>query len=404
MKTVQTATFVASAALAIASSSAFSATAQSLDAPELLVAWQNAAGRSAPAYAYQDLGAVQAVTPDLEFATQSLSTNSFSDVNPLSYRYPLTERTTLGFGLGATGDYAGSRNFALDPSLAYSLNSNLAVSVGLNTAYFEPARLNGFGSTAECVALEANGALPLYTCSNAISYMPANLAGSRAGFIEADGWGYGYNLGATLTLGESTRLGVRYRSGMQSDVEDESVFYTAGPLLSTDLGRLTDQAVIAGLGLPESFAVGASHQLSDSVSLAGDVTWVNWSQFDEARIAPRDSSGAASTQYWENTYRYTLGVNYQHNDRWKYRVGAAYDQSPVPSNQVNAVQPLVNDDLVWVAFGVGYSPTPRLSLDVGYAYPVFTDPRLSDGLQHNLAGQFEGESDILSAQFKWRFE
>jgi len=32
------------------------------------------------------------------------------------------------------------------------------------------------------------------------------------------------------------------------------------------------------------------------------------------------------------------------------------------------------------------------------------EPQIYDALQHNLAGQFEGESDILSAQFKWRFE
>jgi long-subunit fatty acid transport protein len=59
---------------------------------------------------------------------------------------------------------------------------------------------------------------------------------------------------------------------------------------------------------------------------------------------------------------------------------------------------------MWLAFGIGYSPTPRLSLDIGYAYPFLMDPHLSSGLEHNIAGQFQGESDILSAQFKWRFE
>jgi len=134
------------------------------------------------------------------------------------------------------------------------------------------------------------------------------------------------------------------------------------------------------------------------------VTWVNWSALDGLRIASgAERAGDASTDSWNNTYRYTLGLNYRQSDRWKYRLGAAYDQSPITGAQARIGQ-LPGEDLIWVAFGVGYSPTPRLSLDLGYAYPFLMDPHLYDGLQHNLAGQFEGESDILSAQFKWQFE
>jgi long-chain fatty acid transport protein len=387
----------ASTALWIAPTGAFCA---NVAAEAVLAAWQGSA-ETLPSHVGDEAGAVRAITPDLKFAKPIPLTDSAAGASRLSYALPVGEDTLFGFDAGARSNGVGARNYTLSPSLVYTLNGNLAVSAGLDTAYFAPARLHG---GAECSAWQANELLPLYTCANPISYTPVNLAGTRAGSIDADGWGYGYNLGATLSLGDSTRLGMRYRSGVELDVAEETVFHTAGPLLSTDLTRLTDQAVIAGLGLPESFAVGASHRLGDHWSIAGDVTWVNWSQFDEARIVSKDPRLGAKTENWENTYRYTLGLNYQHNDQWKYRVGAAYDQSPMRNNQVGVLQPLVNEDLIWVAFGVGYSPTPQLSLDVGYAYPVLMDPRLSNGLQHNLAGQFEGESDILSAQFKWRFE
>lgn len=395
MHTVYSSILLTSATLLLAPTDAYCAPSAS----NLLTAWHDP-GDSLTTYTDQDSGVVRAITPDLDFAKSTPSPDDAVETSRTFYVFPLTERATVGFGVGESP--VGPRSFALNPSLAYTLNSHLAVSVGLDTTYFEPARANA--STA-CVGLAADGVLPLYTCSDAISYAPANVAGGRVGSVDGDGWGYGYNLGATLTLGEGTRLGMRYRSGMQVDVADETVFHTAGPLLSTDLARLTDQAVIAGLGLPESFAVSASHRLSDQWSIAGDVTWVNWSQFEDARIASsKDSRFGTSTEDWENTYRYTLGVNYQHNDQWKYRVGTIYDQSPPSNYRAGAAQPLINEELVWVAFGVGFSPTPRLSLDVGYAYPVFTDPHVSNGVQHNLAGQFEGESDILSAQFKWRFE
>jgi long-chain fatty acid transport protein len=354
-------------------------------------------------------GAV-AITPNLGFTGRAASPAMTFDTGAerFFYAYPLTERATLAVRTRAAGagGWSGSRDLALAPSLEYSVNDHLALSIGLDAQYFDLSRPTEFNQYTDCVALEEAGTLPLLTCSNAIAYAPANITGRQPGTLKADGLGYGYNLGATLTLGEDTRLGMRYRSGIALDVEDETVFHTAGPLLSTDLARLTDQAVIAGLGLPESFAVGASHEFNERWSLAGDVTWVNWSQLDDLRVASVGGARPSSdtTENWNNTYRYTLGLNYRQSDQWKYRVGAAYDQSPIPGGQRSGANQVPGEDLIWVAFGVGYSPTPRFSLDVGYAYPFLMDPQLYDGLQHNLAGQFEGESDILSAQFKWRFE
>ncbi|MGH8501938.1 MAG: OmpP1/FadL family transporter [Gammaproteobacteria bacterium] len=382
-----------------------------------LLAWQNP-GEDAVDQERRAAGA-RAITPRMIFAAppspegQSESGDSgyaaSSDTGGLHYAFPFSEKVELGFRMDAGGFGAsalpGPRSFNLAPSLGYSVNESLAVSIGIDTAFFNSARSAEFNQFTDCVALEERGELPLLTCSDAIAYTPANLARGRAGALDADGLGYGYNLGATLLVTDSTRLGMRYQSGMQLSTEDETVFHTAGPLLSTDLARLTDQAVIAGLGLPGSFAVGASHQFNDRWSVAGDVTWVNWRQFDDLRILSDGARhyGGATTENWENTYRYTLGLNYRQSDRWKYRLGAAYDQSPLPSSELgNGLVP--KEDLVWIALGVGYSPTPRLSFDVGYAYPFLTEPQLYNGLQRNLAGQFEGESDILSAQFKWRFE
>ncbi len=415
MKTALSVSHLA-ASLCFALNAAFCASAQAGDvadawtmtqSPGMLLAWQNSATPDANHEPQLAAGA-RAITPRLDFAGQrfALDAAPHSEASSFFYTYPLTDSAILGLDIGAIGPgfSSGARNVNLAPSLAYSINDRLLLSVGLNAGYFGSAHARHAGQYSNCMALEEAGLLPLYSCSDAIAYTPASLAGSQAGSLEAEGVGYGYNLGATLALGEGTRLGMRYRSGMSLSVEDETVFHTAGPLLSTDLARLTDQAAIAGLGLPESFAVGASHRFNERWSLAGDVTWVNWSQFDDLRIASSGSrSGDITTDDWDSTYRYTLGLNYRHNEQWKYRLGAAYDQSPIPMRQASTAL-IPAEDLVWVAFGIGYSPTPRISLDVGYAYPFLLDPRLYNGLQHNLAGRFEGEGDILSAQFKWRFE
>jgi long-chain fatty acid transport protein len=414
MKIVRSAAFLASAASYIVFGGVFYANIKDVHAtaigwtqtPSMLVTWQNPA-EEAQAPEYQSSGVERAITPDLDFAKQAPLTNSAtSNANSSSYVLPITARAKFGLAMDATDTTTGAGNSHLSPSLGYVINDRLAVSVGLDATYFEAARANRLTQDIECIGLQGQDSLPLLACSDAIAYTPANLVGDQGGTVRGNGWGYGYNLGATLAFSDSTHLGMRYQSGVAMDVEDETVFQPAGPTLSTDLEHLTDQAVIAGLGLPQSFAIGASHQFNDQWSVAGDVTWVNWSQFDRMHIASDGSAptGDTNTENWNNTYRYTLGLNYRHNDRWKYRVGAAYDQSPIPSNQLDRAQSIPADDLIWLAFGVGYSPTPRLSLDVGYAYPFLMQPPVSSGLESSIAGQFQGEQDILSAQFKWRFE
>ncbi len=396
MRTLLLTSFVATVVLDLASSGALAAAGQSDYMLGLAAAPQDEGTRS-----YQDWGEPQAIAPDLSLGQQTPQAAAYDHRS--SYTFSITERATLGVSAESIGWATEAQAAVFNSSLAYSLSDNLAVSIGLDALRFGALPSGVHDADVGCVALETRNALPLYTCSDAISYTPSNLAVSPPGFVNTEGWGRGYDVGATLALG-GTRLGMRYRSGMQLDVEDETVFQTAGPVLGTDLGRLTNQAVIAGLGLPESFAVGASHQLSDRWSIAGDVTWVNWSQFDDDVWLASGQDRYTNTKAWENTYRYTLGLNYEHSARWKYRMGAAYDQSPVPSGQMSAVQPLMGEDLLWLAFGVGYSPTPRLSLDVGYAYPFFTRPQLGGGLYNSMPNAFGDESDILSAQFKWRFE
>jgi long-chain fatty acid transport protein len=369
----------------------------------------------------RELYAARAIIPDFDFAEPASPAGGLArsgyDVNAGGARkrlfaYPLGERAIVDVGIGGTGIAMGYgswwsgpgfpsqvRSFDVHPSLAYAVSDSLAVSMGVDAVY-----VDSVSQHADCVALNDTGMPPLITCSDAIAYTPRNLARGQAGALGAVGWGYGYNLGASVAVGESTRLGVRYRSGMNLNLAGDGVLSLAGPH-STDLSRLMDSAAIAGLGLPPSFAIGASHQLGERWSVAGDVTWVNWSQLDRlgSTAGAIAQPGGASAAGWENTYRYTLGLNYRHNNRWKYGLGASYDQSPLASKQYST-SPIPGEDLIWVAFGVGYSPNPRLSLDLGYAYPVVMEHRLARGFEQDLAGQFEGEGDILSAQFKWRFE
>ena len=55
-----------------------------------------------------------------------------------------------------------------------------------------------------------------------------------------------------------------------------------------------------------------------------------WSQFKELKIVRDNGTVLTSTpENWENTMRYSIGVNYRYSDVVKLRAGLAYDQEAI---------------------------------------------------------------------------
>ena len=56
----------------------------------------------------------------------------------------------------------------------------------------------------------------------------------------------------------------------------------------------------------------------------GDVTWTGWDNFDELRIN-YDSlqPDTVIDENWDDTWRFSLGVDFRYNSSWTFRAGTA---------------------------------------------------------------------------------
>jgi long-chain fatty acid transport protein len=310
------------------------------------------------------------------------------------FKMDLTDTIKFGIGISAPfgltteydknwiGRFQGIKSelktININPAMAFKVNDQLSLGFGLSAMYAE-AELT---SAVNIVAAERNSK------------------------VEGDDWGFGFNLGAIYQATADTRVGIAYRSKVKQELEGKSKsnFTSFNP----DPLRTLNTDITAKTTLPENLSISAFSRLNDTWDLMGDVTWTRWSRFDELRIV-RDN-GTNSTlgltpENWDNTMRYSVGVNYKYSDAIKLRAGLAYDEEAI-STKFRTVR-IPGNDRKWLALGAGWQATPSTKLDIGYAHLFISDTKIDDDQRAVgrgiVKGEYEGSVDILSLQLTHNF-
>lgn len=331
-------------------------------------------------------------------------------VPSLYYHRQLTERLHIGLGVfspfGLSTEYRADwvgryhavdselRSLNINPAVAWRLTDRLSLGAGVNLQYLEADLSNAIDFGTIFAALGAAGMAPQ----------------QNDGFVtlEGDSWGWGYNLGALYRFTDETRAGIAYRSHVAHTLRGDAHF--SGVPVSNPTGRFRDTGVETGTKVPDSLSVSLWHDFTREIAVMADITWTNWSRFDELRIRfdnPAEAD-AVTTYRWKDTFRYSLGVVYRPG-AWVFRAGAAYDESPVP-DAVHRTPRIPDSDRTWLTAGVGYLFSDAVSLDLGYAHLFLKDAAIrksatgEDRLRGALAGSYRSQVDILGAELVWRFD
>lgn len=276
----------------------------------------------------------------------------------------------------------------INPSIGYRVNDQLSVAVGASAMY-----LDGEFTNAVDFGLIMNPAL----------------AGQFDGRskVTGDDWGFGYNVGLLFEPSEDTRIGIHYRSEVEQKIEGDANFSRVpGPL--QPLFTKTD--VKAEVDLPAMFSVSGFHQMNSEWAVVGDYTWTGWSSIPELRFDFDNSLPDGVTTFdWEDTYRVALGTIYTPDGSdWTYRLGAAYDESPVKNAETRSAR-LPDTDRIWLTVGAGFNPRKNLRIDFGYAHLFMNDAKISktatgeDATRGALNGSYDASVDILSVEAQYTF-
>jgi long-chain fatty acid transport protein len=286
----------------------------------------------------------------------------------------------------------------IQPTVSYRVNERFAVGAGMQIQYIKATLTNALDFGTICLA-----SLPSATCG-ALGLSAQGADGHSR--LTGDDWGYGFTLGFLYEPIKSTRIGVGFRSMVKHTLKGDADFTVpTNATALTSTGRFRDTTVSGDVEMPESLSLSIVHDLDARWSLLADVTWTNWSRFKELRFRFGNplQPESVTPENWKDSYFFSVGATYRHDDKWTFRAGVAYDQTPVPD--VDRTARLPDNDRIWIAFGASYAYSPRIKVDVGYTH-IFLDESTISNLSptsHRQSGFYNNQIDILAVGISIKF-
>lgn len=284
----------------------------------------------------------------------------------------------------------------INPTLGYEVNDKLSLGFGVSAMYADVELTNAVDGTLFAFGRGLCPDLP--TCIGSFG-LPGQGASDGKVKLEGDDWGFGFNFGALYQLSDATRVGFAYRSQVDLTLE--------GTATTTVLGIRGSDLIEADLTLPDTASLGIHHRLNDHWAVMADVAWTQWSEFDELKATSRTNGSTllAQPEDWDDSWRYSVGLEYHRDKAWTYRAGVAFDEEPIPSAERRTPR-IPGEDRTWLSFGFSYTPSENMTLDVAYAHLFVEDAKINntdENFGFTLTGEYENTVDILSAQLSYRF-
>lgn len=306
-------------------------------------------------------------------------------VPAIYFSTPINDKTSFGFALTSPFGLATSykdgwvgRYRALDsqittinfnPSLSYKICDKLSIGGGLQAQYYS-AKLTA-----------------------------ASDLGTQDGFYKASGsdWGYGYNLGATYSFNEKTKVGLGYRSKIEHDLKGTVQLSNAGSYNGTsDFG--------AKMITPESLTFGITQKIDEKLDLSYDATWTRWSRLKYATISAVNSSLNSTTNYsWNDSFIHSVGANYKISEQTLLRSGLAYEKDAV--NNRNRTASVPNGNKYWASIGFNRKLSNGFSVDWAYMHQFFqkSTSNFNDGQGNTFSTKYKNSVDVISVALKKEF-
>lgn len=332
----------------------------------------------------------------------------------LYYVKPIDDTTAWGvginapFGLGTdydrdwVGRYQGVYSrvgiINIQPTIAKRWDK-LSLGLGVDIQYMEVKLQQEIDMGAVCFGV---GPGPV-TCTTLGLTPQAADAGVT---LEGDSVGYGWNAGLLYENG-GTRLGITYRSKVGHDL-DGTADFVRQPAIFTSAGLFVDSGIKAAFTTPELLSFGLAQEFADDWMFTIDLTRTGWDTFQELRIDYDNplQPDTVEEENWVDVYKTSIGLDYDYSEKWTFRAGYGYDNSPV--DESNRLVRLPDGDRTWMSFGATYRWSESLEFSAGYAYlELGGGSKL--GIDHTgstadrVAGTYEGDANIIGLEMRMTF-
>ncbi|HEY2819057.1 MAG TPA: outer membrane protein transport protein [Casimicrobiaceae bacterium] len=400
-----------------------------------------AANAICPSTKFHDSGSSQAAFGQPLGGTGG-DAGSCAGVPNLYFGVPFTDKWSFGIGVNVPfglkteydSDWLGRfqavqskvETYNINPVLSWEPTKNLTVGAGVSYQHLKAT----LTSQVNYAGAYANGVQTAVAANPALAPFASTLAASAAGLessgrVTGDDGSWGWNVGVLWQATPETRFGAAYRSHISYTVVGNASFDnptavatlppqlapTGALILNGVNAQLYDGSVQLKLRLPDTANVSIFHQFDNKWDLMADVQYTGWSSFKELNVVR--TSGAASgdtlsnppntptPENFRSTWRVSGGANYRYTDKWTWRGGIAWDQSPV--NNTDRTPRLPDNDRFWLAFGAQYKLNDNWAFDAAYAYIWVRDASINQNAGNTAAnglinGTYKANVNIVGLQ------
>ncbi|HHH36463.1 MAG TPA: hypothetical protein ENK48_06505 [Gammaproteobacteria bacterium] len=221
--------------------------------------------------------------------------------------------------------------------------------------------------------------------------------------MEADGGGWGYNLGLLYRPGGAFSFGIAYRSGIKVDQKGNLKLKDIAPPLQGLFGGARYRTdVRTSVDFPALVDIGIAWRPASRWIIDVDAEWGGWSSFRKATLDLKDEVPAAGLvdstvrQDWRDAWAYKTGVDYQVNARLSLRAGYAFLNTPVPEATLTPANP--DADQHNLSLGLGWRDGPW-AVDGFYNYGYFKKRRVDNAI---LTGDYRSGIHYLGLSLGWK--
>ncbi|OIQ22600.1 MAG: transporter [Flavobacterium sp. MedPE-SWcel] len=266
--------------------------------------------------------------------------------------------------------------------------SHLVNNINLNAKYVQPS-----------ISLKLNdkfsiGGGPIYVNGQVefnrnITRSLTNEEGQRsdltidASNVSAWGWTAGFMFKPV----DDFIIGFNYRSEITMEARDGDAVF--GDLPGFAQGLYSNTTFNADLPLPAEVTVGMSYKVSDKWLVAFDYNRAYWHVYEALVVSfANDTPTSVNPRNYKDASTYRLGTQFTPNEKFTFRAGWYFDESPVQDGYFAPETP--RNDSMGFTGGLTYQLNKRFGIDFSFLYLHFDEvdnsyDHYSEGTQNDVS-------------------
>lgn len=267
---------------------------------------------------------------------------------------------TIDVPSGAHPTTSALEAIIVTPTLAYRVDDDLGLAVGLDYYKAREAKLN-----------------------------------SQITRLEGDGDALGWNL-SLLYRHDAWSLGANFHSAVTIDIDG---WYTPLDPTLVQFGILkSEQSTTLDFNLPWRLQLGVRYAINDALAVEFDWTRMGWSELDQLEvIGSVDGLITSDVNKWKDTNAYRLGLTYDIRPTTQLRFGYSYDETGQEDAHFSARAP--DNDRHLFSAGVRQDLGQGWALEAAYMYVNVEERKIRSSEPYQQLGDESNGSDALDGDY-----